>query len=276
MRSTASTTVITPPSRWAFVDFREVWQYRELLGRFTRRDLTLRYRQTALGVIWVIIQPLLAAGIFGFVFGRVAGLTSEGVPYFVFAYAGTLGWGLFSGTITRSSNSLVGNANLVSKIYFPRIVIPASAIGALLVDFGIGFMLFIVIALLNDVAMTPALALLPFWMVLCLALALGPGLIAASLGVRFRDVMHILPVATQMLLYASPVAYSVEAVPESVQWVVRINPLTGMLEGFRWSLLGTDPPAWGMVGWSAGVAVALLLAGLVVFARMERRFADVI
>lgn len=268
--------VITPPRRWAVVNLREVWAFRDLLTRFAIRDLKLRYRQTALGVVWVVLQPLIAAGVFSFVFGRVADLPSDGVPYFVFAYAGMLGWNLFSACLGKISGSLVGNAGLISKIYFPRLVLPLSTLGSTFVDFGVALVMMAAILVVGGV--TPGLALitLPVWVALAALLGSGIGLVAAALMVSYRDVGYVLPVLTQILLYASPVAYAVSAVPDSALAWFRLNPLTGMLEGFRWALLDSPaPPTWVMA-WSAGCAVVLFVVGATVFARMERRFADVI
>lgn len=273
---TTPSLVIKPPSRWAPVRVGELWEFRDLLVRFASRDVTLRYRQTALGVIWVILQPLLAAGVFTFVFGTVADMPSEGVPYFAFSYAGMLGWNLFSSTVTKSSTSLVSNAGLVSKIFFPRLVIPLSTLGSTLLDFAVALGMMAVIVVTAGVAPSAALATLPLWVVLAILLGAGLGLLAAALMVRYRDVGYVLPVATQILLYATPIAYSLTKVPAGALLWVKLNPLTGVMVGFRWSLLGTSRPDAFMVGWSIGAALALFLVGAMVFSRMERQFADVI
>jgi lipopolysaccharide transport system permease protein len=268
--------VIKPPSRWAPLNLGEVWEFRDLLTRFAIRDLKLRYKQTALGVIWVVLQPLLAAGIFTFVFGRVAGLPSEGVPYFVFAYVGMMAWTAFSSTLSKISGSLVGNAQLISKIFFPRLVLPLSTLGSTLVDFSVALAMGVVVIAVGGV--TPSLAILtmPLWFVLALALGSGLGLIAAALMVQYRDIAYVLPVVTQFLLYGTPIAYALSAVPESSRWIVELNPLTGVIEGFRWSLIDTPAPPPAVAAWSLIASVMLFLAGSLVFTRMERRFADVI
>jgi len=268
--------VITPPKRWAGVNLRELFEFRDLFHRFVIRDLKLRYRQTALGVIWVVLQPLLAAGIFSFVFGKVAKLPSDGVPYFVFAYAGTLAWGAFNSTVTKMSSSLVGNSNLISKIFFPRLVLPLSTLGSTLIDFAVALVMMAVILVIAGVAPGLALLTLPLWLAVVLLLGTGLGLMAGALMVSYRDVQYVLPVATQILLYASPVAYSLSAVPASARTWFQLNPLSGALEGFRWSLLDTSRPPIGAAIWSVVAAVLFFVVGSGVFARMERKFADVI
>jgi lipopolysaccharide transport system permease protein len=268
--------VIRPPKRWAPFNVRELWQFRDLLARFSRRDLTLRYRQTALGVIWVVLQPLLAAGAFAFVFGTVAGLSSAGVPYFAFAFAGMLAWNAFSGVLTRMSTSLVGNAQLVSKIFFPRLVLPLSSIGSVLVDFIVSMAMMVVIWPAAGVAPGWGLLTLPIWLAAVLLLASGLGLLAAALMVPYRDVQYVLPVATQLLLFISPVAYSLAHVPSSARFLYELNPLTGLLEGFRWSLLDIGPLQPFPTLWAFGCSVVLFFIGSFAFAHMERKFADVI
>jgi lipopolysaccharide transport system permease protein len=268
--------VIKPPSRWAPINVREVWEFRDLLTRFAIRDLKLRYRQTALGVIWVVLQPLLAAGIFTFVFGRVANLPSEGVPYFVFAYVGMMVWTAFSSTLSKISGSLVGNAQLISKIFFPRLVLPLSTLGSTLVDFGVALAMGVVVIAVGGVTPGVALITMPLWFTLALLLGSGIGLIAAALMVQYRDVAYVLPVATQMLLYGTPIAYALSAVPENAKWIVQLNPLAGVIEGFRWSLLDTPAPGVGVAAWAITASILMFLAGSIVFTRMERRFADVI
>lgn len=268
--------VIEPPKRWQILSLREVVEFRDLLMSFMRRDLKLRYRQTALGVIWVVLQPLISAGVFSFVFGRVADFPSDGVPYFVFAFVGTLGWSVFSASITKISGSLVGNSQLVSKIFFPRLVLPLSMLGSVLVDLAVGLALLAVLLVVAGVAPGLAILTLPLWILLLLAVALGLGLMAAALMVSYRDVGYVLPVVVQVLLYASPVAYSVNALPPEVRGWYQANPLSGVLEGFRWSVLGTAEPSGAAVAWSAAFAVIVFLVGASVFASMERKFADVI
>jgi lipopolysaccharide transport system permease protein len=267
---------IRPSRGWIALNLREIWQYRDLLVTLTSRDLKLRYKQTVLGVLWVVIQPLMAAGVFSFVFGTVAKLPSGKVPYMVFAFAGLLGWTFFSGVLTKISSCLVSNSNLISKVFFPRLVLPFATIGSNLVDFAVSGSVMAVLLAVYHIVPTLAVFLLPVWMILLTAVALGVGLCAAALAVSYRDIQYILPVFTQILLYASPVAYSVSAVPERLRWVYSLNPLTPLLEAMRASLLGGPLPAPGSLLISGALAACLLVFGLYAFRRMERKFADVI
>ena len=276
-----STTVkpyltIQPTSGWQAINLRELWQFRDLLLTLAQRDVKLRYRQTALGALWVLLQPLMAAGIFSFVFGKVAKLPSDGLPYFVFAYAGLLGWNAFSSTLTKASGCLLQNANLVSKVYFPRLVLPLSVVFSTLIDFAVALGLMVVLMAVYHVAPTAALLLLPVWLALIVLLAVGVGLYASALTVTYRDVQYVLPVITQFLLYASPVAYAVSAVPAHLRLVYFINPLSGLLEAFRWSLLGTGHLDARIVAYSVLVTLLVFAGGALSFKKMERKFADVI
>ena len=267
---------IAPGHRNIGRELGETWRSRDLLYTFAERDLRLRYRQTALGVVWVVLQPLIAAGIFTFVFGKVAHLSSEGKPYMLFSFAALSGWNLFSGILTRASGCLVGNANLVSRVFFPRLILPLSVVPAAAVDFAVSLGMFGVLLVVYGVAPTWSLITLPFWMALFSAGALGAGLVAASLAVRYRDVQFVLPVATQLLLYASPVAYAAASVPDKWRTLYYLNPLVAAIEGMRWSMLGTEAPSAGSVAYSVAVAALAVITGIVVFRRMERSFADVI
>jgi lipopolysaccharide transport system permease protein len=228
-----------------------------------------------LGAIWVVLQPLVAAAIFAFVFGSVAKLPSEGVPYVVFAYAGLLGWNAFSTTVTKSSSSLVQHAAMVQKVYFPRLALPISVIPGAILDFVVSLAFMGVLMGITDTAPTIRILALPVWLIMVLMLALGAGLVAGALMVSYRDVQQILPVAMQMLLYISPVAYSLDAIPENLRFVFSLNPLVGVLEGFRWSLVGGQLRPLASA-YSAIMAVTVLMAGALVFRRLERRFADVV
>lgn len=267
---------LAPGHRNVRRELAETWQARDLLITFADRDLRLRYRQTALGVVWVVLQPLIAAGIFAFVFGTVAHLSTEGTPYLLFTFAALTGWNLFSGILTRASACLVGNANLVSRVYFPRLILPLSVVPAALVDFIVSLGMFAVLLAVYGVAPTIAILTLPLWILLLSAGAFGAGLVAASLTVRYRDVQYVLPVMVQLLLYASPVAYAAARVPERWQTLYYLNPLVAVIEGLRWSMLGTAPPSAGSVAWSVLVAMLAVVTGVIVFRRMERSFADVI
>jgi lipopolysaccharide transport system permease protein len=270
-------SVVEPPSRWAALELHELWRYRELLLTLAGRDFKLRYRQTAMGVSWVVLQPLMAAGIMGLLFGRIAKLPSDGVPAFLTAFAGMLGWNAFSTTLTKSSSCLVGNAHLVSKVYFPRIVLPISTIFAGLIDFAVSLPVFGILLLLYHYPPTIQMLLVPVWLALVLALATGIGLFTSALTVQYRDVQYIMPVLVQFLLLASPVGYSVSNIKDpQLRFFYFLNPLAGLLSGFRWSLLGTGTVYWGSVAYAVVVTIVLLIAGAFAFRRMEQRFADVI
>lgn len=263
-----------PPLSWQ--DIVDVWAFRGLLRRLALRDITLRYRQTALGIVWVGFQPLLGAVIFAVIFGRVAKLPSGGVPYFLFAFVGMMGWTLFSATLTKINGSLVGNAALISRVYFPRLVLPLSTLASSLIDFGITLLLLVVLMIGYSTSVGAAVVLVLPAAVLLLCLALGAGLIAASLTVRFRDVAYVLPILIQFLLYASPVAYGLDAVPESLRPYFIANPVTAPLELLRHAILGTPAPGATALTYSALMAAVLLVAGYATFKFQERQFADVI
>lgn len=272
----ARTIDITPPGRLPLPDLRELWEAREIFWRFGMRDLLLRYKQTALGVIWVVIQPLLSAGVFSIVFGQIADIDSGPVPYFIFSFGGMLAWNLFNGVVTRASGSLVSNQALISKVFFPRVLVPLSSVLSVMVDFLVAGALLVVLLLVAGIGPGVAVLTVPIWVLLLILLATGVGLLAAALMVHYRDVQYIVPFAMQTLLYASPIAYPLSAAPENLRWVFEINPLTWMLESFRWATLGTaQPPMWQMLA-AAGCALVVFLGGMLVFSKMERGMADVI
>jgi lipopolysaccharide transport system permease protein len=268
--------VIRPDSARSLGIFADLWQFRDLLWALADRDLRLRYRQTMLGVAWVVLQPLLGALIFTFVFGVVAGLGTDGIPYIVFTFASLAGWNLFSGIVSRSSASLVQNSGLIGKVFFPRVVLPTSTVPAALVD--LAFALVLLAALMAWFGRLPSLAILtlPLWLALLVALALAIGFAASALMVRYRDVQHILPVALQLLLYASPVAYSASNVPGALRAFYYLNPVATALDGLRWALLDAVPPPLAAVSYAVFMTIGLLLLGTMMFRRMERGFADVI
>lgn len=258
------------------LDVREVWAFRELLWTLTMRDLKLRYKQTVLGVVWVVLQPLMAAGVFTFVFSVVARMPGGGRPYFLLSYTGLLGWNLFNNTVTKASGSLTGNSQLISKVYFPRLVLPLSAVPSGLVDFVVGAALLLILLVVFAVLPPAAVVLVPVWMVMLIALALGLGLATAALAVPYRDVPYVLPVLLQILLYAGPAAYPASAVPECWQPLFYLNPVSAPLEAFRASLLGAPYPPVGALWYSAVLSALCCVGGLYLFKRMERKFADVI
>jgi len=270
-------TVVIVPGRIPLRQYaRDLWHHRDLWWVLALRDLTLRYRQTALGAVWVVLQPLLSAGILSFVFGRVADLPTDGVPSFVFTYAGMLAFGAFRDTLQRSSTSLVSNASLVAKIFFPRLVLPLSIVVAVLVDFCVGFVVALVLLFTNDLPPGPELLLLPFWLLVVLMLAEGIGSFLGSFAARYRDFAHITPLLVQLGLYASPVAYSVSAIPDQYLWIYYLNPFVALLEAFRWSLLGTPFPSAGHLAYSMVITGIVFVVGLVTFEKRERMIADVI
>lgn len=270
--------VIRPQRRAAFFPWRDVLEYRDLLRILALRDVRLRYRQTAVGVLWVVLQPLIGAGLFAFVFGAVAKLPTGDarVPYFVFGFAGLLIWNTFIQIFQKAGDSLVGNSGLVSKIYFPRIVLPLSTVRGVLLDFAVGAVVMAVLLAIYRIPPTFALLFLPVSMLMAILLALGLGFWTAALNVSYRDVRYVIPVFSQFLLWASPVAYAASSIPRAAQWVAAINPMVGILESFRWAVLGTPMMNWGSVVWSAVASVVLFLVGAMMFQRAERRFADVI
>ncbi len=257
-----------------FRTVREIWNYRDLFGALGVRDLRLRYRQTALGVAWVVLQPLLAAGIFSFVFGLVAKVPTDGQPYLLFSLAALTGWNFFSSVLTRASTSLIQNPQLVTRVYFPRLILPLAVVPAALVDLFVTLAMFLVIALSQGRTPGAAILALPLALGLLGALALGTGFAAAALAVRYRDVQYLLPVAIQLALYASPSAYSSSAVPARWLWAYYANPLAAPIELMRWSLLGTPAPTAGRLLFSVGAALLLCLAGAWIFRRIEQSFAD--
>jgi lipopolysaccharide transport system permease protein len=267
-------TVIRPRSGFAALDLAELWAYRDLLVLLAGRDVRLRYRQTALGIAWVILQPLLAALIFAAIFGRLAGMPSDGNPYLLFAFAGLLPWNFVSGTIQRSASSLIGESRLISKVYFPRLLIPFSSTGAVLIDFFVTLVVMAALLFAYGVRPTAQLLALPFLLLLAAAIASGIGLWVSALNVRYRDFMYAVPFLLQLWLYASPVAYSSSLVPERYRGLYRLNPAVGLIDGFRWSLLGRGALDWRALAVSVGVALVALISGAYVFRRVERGFAD--
>jgi lipopolysaccharide transport system permease protein len=268
---------IRPTSRWSWLDFSELWNYRDLLWSLALRDLRLRYRQTALGVLWVVFQPLAGAGIFTLVFGWVAGMRVPGESYFQFSLAGLLAWNAFQSTLGKSSMALIGNASLVSKVYFPRLLLPFSTLLSTLVDLSVGLGAFLLVGCLTPVRTHwGVLCTLPVWLVLVLTSSLGLGLLAASVMTRFRDVQHVLPMLLPFLMYVSPVAYGMSSVPERWTSFFKWNPVGWMLEGTRAALIGGESVPFAWAAYTAAVSAVLLVAGIVCFRRMERSFADVV
>lgn len=275
--ASAHPTVVIKPDRGVLdLELKALWEYRELLYSLVSRDVKVRYKQTLIGAGWAILQPVMTMLVFTIVFGKFAKMPSDGVPYPIFSYAALLPWGLFSHSLTRGGASVVGNAGLVSKIYFPRLILPLSGVLSPMVDFAISFVILAVMMIWYGILPGWGVFALPLFLLLTTLTALAVGLWLAALNVRYRDVGHAIPFLAQLWLFASPVAYPVSVVPETWRWLYSLNPMAGVIEGFRWALLGKDSPDFGVIAISSLVVVALLLAGLVYFRYTERTFADVI
>jgi lipopolysaccharide transport system permease protein len=268
-------TVIEPPRGWRMLDWRELWAYRELLWVLTMRDIRVRYKQTALGAAWAIIRPFTAMVIFSVVFGHLAKMPSEGYPYPVFVYAALLPWTFFSGAISSSGQSLVGSANLISKVYFPRLIIPLASAGAGLVDLLISTVILLLMMLWYGVGWSSNLLAAPLLLFALAFSALGIGTLLSALTVSYRDFTHITPFLLQLWMYITPVVFPVSLVPQGWQWLLYLNPMTGLVEGFRAAFLGKP---FDMIGLSTSfvIAAAMFAAGIAYFERVERRFADII
>lgn len=268
--------VVEPTHGWAPPNLKVLWDYRELMFFLAWRDVMVRYKQSLLGVAWVVIQPLITMIVFTVVFGRFAKLPSEGVPYAVFTYSALLPWQLFSTAVTRSANSLLSSSSLVTKVYFPRLVLPVAATFANVVDFGISLVVFFVLLAIFRIWPGWPLLFLPVFIVLTIATALAFGIWLAALNARYRDIAYVLPFLIQLSLFLSPVAYSAQLVPGGI-WRVAyaLNPLAGLIEGFRWSLIGGPAPDF-MLLTSVVVVAILMVSGIYYFRRTEKTFADVI
>jgi lipopolysaccharide transport system permease protein len=276
LQSELPVTIIRPPRGWIPVNLRELWVYRELLYFLAWRDVKIRYKQTVLGFAWAIIQPLFMMIVFSLFFGQLAGVPSEGIPYPLFSYAAVLPWTLFAEGLTRSSNSLVQEANLLQKVYFPRLIMPLSGIVSPLVDFAIAFV--VLFGLMFYYAYYPGVTMLwlPLFLILQLMLALGVGLWLSAINVEYRDIRYVIPFLVQIWLFASPVVYSTTFVPERFQTAYSVlNPMAGIIEGYRWAILGTEPPSY-LLAASAAITIVILFSGAFYFRRRERTFADVV
>ncbi|HOT90759.1 MAG TPA: ABC transporter permease [Anaerolineae bacterium] len=276
----APVVLIEPSRGWAALGLREVWAYRELLFFLVWRDLKVRYRQTALGVLWVVLQPVLSMVVFSLLFGGLLKVPSGGVPYPIFAYAALLPWNYFAASFNRSSASLVGSAHLITKVYFPRLVIPISGVLSGLVDFAVAFIVLIGMMAFYSITPTPAVVLLPAFILLAMVTALGFGLWLSALNVRYRDINYLIPYLVQVGMYLTPVIYGSSLIPERFRFLLALNPMTGVVEGFRWALLGNHladaQPPGALFPVSIGIALAILVSGAIFFRRTERTFADII
>jgi lipopolysaccharide transport system permease protein len=261
---------------WAWPKLRELWEFRELLYFFAWRDIKVRYKQTVMGVLWAIIQPFLTMVIFSVFFGRLADVPSDGLPYPVFSYAALVPWTFFANSLAQASNSLVLNANMIKKIYFPRLALPIAAVLAGVIDFMLAFVVLLGIMLYYDLVPTVNIIWLPFFVLLALVTSLGVSLWLAAMNVQFRDVHYTIPFLTQAWLFVTPIAYPSSLLPEPWRTVYGLNPMAGVVEGFRWALLGTDTAPGKMIIVSAVVALTLFIGGAFYFRRMEQSFADVL
>jgi len=261
---------------WVALNLRDLWEYRELLYFLVWRDVKVRYKQTVLGVAWAILQPFLTMVVFSIFFGRLAGIPSDGIPYPIFTYTALLPWQLFSHALIESGNSLVTNEHLITKVFFPRLVVPLAAVLAGLVDFGFAFVVLIAMLLFFGIVPPVAVLTLPFFILLALALALAVGVWLSALNVQYRDVRYVIPFLNQFWLFATPIAYSSSLVPEPWRVWYGLNPMTGVVEGFRWALLGKAGGSASLLIVSILIVVVLLVSGLAYFRQMEKTFADII
>ncbi|NNJ09097.1 ABC transporter permease [Chloroflexales bacterium ZM16-3] len=269
------TIIIQPVRGWFQLSLKNLWAYRELLYFFIWRDVKVRYKQTILGAAWAIIQPVMAMVVFTIFFGGLAKISSEGLPYPIFNYTGLLPWQYFSLALTSTSNSLVASAGLVRKVYFPRIMVPLATTIAGLVDFAVAFVVLIGLMVFYQIVPTLSILLLPLFLLLAVVTAGGVGLWLSALNVQYRDVRHAAPFLVQFWLFATPVVYPSSLLPEPWRTIFGLNPMVGVVEGFRWALLGTNPPT-AMIALSTIIALIVFFSGVVYFQRVESKFADVI
>lgn len=272
----APLTVIEARSGWQLIDLGELWRYRELLFFLAWRDVKVRYKQTALGAAWAVIQPFFTMVVFAIFFGRLAKIPSDGIPYPIFAYAALVPWTFFANGLTQSSNSLVGSANLITKVYFPRLTIPIATVLSGVVDFVIAFV--VLLGMMGYYGLLPTLNVvwLPLFLLLALATSLGVGLWLSALNVEYRDVRYVVPFLTQFWLFATPIAYPSSLLHEPWRTIYGLNPMVGVVEGFRWALLGAETVPGPIVAVSSLAALIILVGGAFYFRRMEKTFADVV
>jgi len=267
---------IEPSQGWVSLKLAELWQYRELLYFLVWRDVKVRYKQTVLGAAWAIIQPFFTMVVFSLFFGRLAKIPSDGIPYPIFSYTALVPWTFFANGLTQAVTGLVSHANLIKKVYFPRLAIPIARVLAGIVDFALAFAVLLIMMLAYGIAPTPNILWLPLFLLLALATSLGVGLWLTAMNVQFRDVAYTVPFITQFWMFATPIAYPSSLLSEPWRTLYGINPMVGVVEGFRWALLGTNTAPGPIIIVSAFVAVALLLSGAFYFRRMEKIFADVV
>ncbi len=268
--------VVIEPRAWLVPDLQELWAYRELLYFLMWRDVKVRYKQTVLGILWVVLQPLMMMLVFAFLFGRMAGIKSDGIPYSLFAYAGLLPWTFFASAVNAAGNSVVNSAGLITKVYFPRMLVPAAAVGATLVDFAVSFVPLAIMMIFWRVRLTSQLLLLPIFIVLLVILALGVGMWMAALNTKYRDIRLALPFLLQLWFFASPIIYPSSLVEGKLSWLLALNPMAGIIEGFRGSLYGHRPFDWPAIGYAGVAAILILVYATYNYKRAERQFADLV
>lgn len=268
-------TVIEPSRGWRSLNLKELWAYRELLWVLTERDIKVRYKQTVLGAAWAVIQPLMLMVVFSVFFGKLAKMPSDGIPYPIFAYCALLPWTFFANALASSANSVVGSANLISKVYFPRLVVPLASIGSWLVDFAIAAMILLGLMLYYDITWTANLLAVPLLVLGVVIAALGAGTLLSALTVAYRDFRYVIPFLLQFWMFATPIVYPASMVPARWSWVLQLNPMTGLIEGFRSAFLGR-PFDVTSIGLSLLVSTVMLLIAVAYFERVERRFADIV
>lgn len=268
--------VLEPPRGWLNLRLRELWNFRELLYFLIWRDIKVRYKQTILGAVWAVIQPLMTMIIFSVIFGKLGKLPSNGIPYPVFTFAALLPWQLFARSLSDAASSLVSNQNMVTKIYFPRLFLPSASVLGGLLDFGISFIVLLVLMVIYDIPFTWTILIVPLFLALCLLTALAVGLLLSAFNVRYRDVKYITPFLLQFWFYATPVAYSSSLIPEQWRFLYGLNPMAGVVEGFRWALLGQQISVGSLLPISILAVIILFLVSIFYFQRMELTFADVV
>jgi len=275
-RSDEEVTIIRPSHSWRGINFRELWRYRELLYFLTWRDIKVLYKQTVLGAAWAVIQPLFTMLIFTLFFGKLAKIPSDGIPYPIFSFAALVPWTFFANGLAKSSQSLVNESNLIKKVYFPRLVIPLSAVLSSGVDFVLAFIVLLVMMFFYGIVPTLALLWLPAFLLLAITTSLGVGLWLTAMNVQFRDVRYTVPFLVQAWMFATPIAYPSSLLSEPWKTLYGINPMAGVVEGFRWSLLGINSAPGPIIYVSSAIALLLLISGAFYFRRMEKSFADVV
>jgi lipopolysaccharide transport system permease protein len=266
---------ITPPTRWWVLPFAELWDFRELVYFFVWRDIKIRYKQTAIGAAWAVLQPFLMMLVFSLFFGKLANIGSDGLPYPIFYYSALLPWMYFAAALQNSTNTIVENQRLITKVYFPRLALPLSSVLSGLVDFGVSFLMFVAMMIYYGIRPTAAMVWFPAFLLLAILTALGTGLWLSALNAIYRDVRYVLPFLVQFWLFASPVVYPVSRVPAKWRWLYGLNPMAGVIEGFRWSLTGRGNPPGRLILISSGVVLIVLLTGIAYFQKMETTMADV-